>query len=291
MGDTYFTKFPVIEYNNQTVRDISRNVRMKNDITKNASLFYPYELTDGLRADLLAYSYYDDPYYDWLIYLTNGIIDPYYGWYLSQNEFQDFIAKKYGSFENAVNIIHHWQLSWADFDDEISVSFFNNNLPTALKKYYTPKFGYAGQILTYARKPAPWVANTNRILTVMGINGSGPGGRETDSLVPGDIVTFTAGGGRATVVFATDTTAMVHHVSGTCSAPGYIHTSDNVKFMGITSVNVTAVNISLDEEVFWQPVTAYDWENQRNEAKKHLYLLDANFSLEVSEDLRKKLQE
>lgn len=280
--DTYFTKFPLVEYNNRSVLDISRNVRLKNDIRKNASLFYPYELTAGLRADMLAYSYYNDAHEDYLIYLTNGIVDPYYGWYLSENEFNDFIVSKYGTFEKAVTTIRHWALSWGDIDEEIPTSFYNNNLPNVLKKYYLPRFGYSANILSFVRKPADWTVNTNRILTATGtMNGNA-------TFSTNDAVTFVSGG-KGTLVWANTTQFMIQHIQGNCSPS--VLTANGGANANVTSVSTTAVNISLDEEIYWKPVTYFEWETNRNEEKKSIYLMDANFALEASEDIRKKLRE
>src|ERR1039458_2179807 len=95
-GETFFSKFPIITYANNQMRDISRRVVLGNNIRQNPLSFYPYDIAMEQRSDVVAYNYYGDSDVDWLIYLTNGIIDPYMGWYLNDDEFNDFIIQKYG---------------------------------------------------------------------------------------------------------------------------------------------------------------------------------------------------
>src|SRR5690606_25669681 len=54
-------------------------------------------------ADTIAYKYYNDVTLDWVIFLINQIFDPFFQWPLSYQEFNEFIVKKYGSIENAMN--------------------------------------------------------------------------------------------------------------------------------------------------------------------------------------------
>src|SRR5574337_592455 len=97
--DKFFVKFPTITYNGQSALDLSRRVTIVNNTAASPNLFYPVENDAGLRPDVLADAYYQDAEQSWIVYLSNGIVDPYYQWYLNETEFEAFIISKYGEFE------------------------------------------------------------------------------------------------------------------------------------------------------------------------------------------------
>jgi len=45
----------------------------------------------------------------WLVYFSIGLIDPYYDWPMTTDQFNAFILQKYGSYEAAVETIHHYE--------------------------------------------------------------------------------------------------------------------------------------------------------------------------------------
>lgn len=74
---------------------------------------------------MLAYDYYGSIDYVWLIFYANNIIDPYTQWYKSQEQFHEYIIKKYGSIENAQQTVHHYISSNSDLSlQEVSVTTF-----------------------------------------------------------------------------------------------------------------------------------------------------------------------
>ena len=76
--DKFFFRFPIISYANTFTRDISRNVVISEPSYQVPNLFYPVELMAGVRPDTIAQAYYEDAEQDWLIYLSNKVVDPYF---------------------------------------------------------------------------------------------------------------------------------------------------------------------------------------------------------------------
>lgn len=106
----YFNKFPIIKYKNQQSIDILTRVTLREDLQREQSIFLPLTIQDSERADMVAYDYYGDAFYDWLIYYANDVIDPYYDYPLNQSDFEAFIVEKYGSLANALATISFYQL-------------------------------------------------------------------------------------------------------------------------------------------------------------------------------------
>jgi len=104
---SYFQKFPIVSYNGKQVRDISRNVRIKEYLKKNISFFQPYRIKSGETPHLLAHDFYGDSNLHWIILLINNIVDPFYDWILSDKELSSYVDNKYGIGQSTV--VHHWE--------------------------------------------------------------------------------------------------------------------------------------------------------------------------------------
>ena len=95
MSGEYFQKLPEIKYNNVLVRDITRRVNFLKQSIENPYAFLPYTIEEGDRAEDVAYHYYGDPNYAWLVYLSNNIIDPYHDWPMDEETFHNYLIDKY----------------------------------------------------------------------------------------------------------------------------------------------------------------------------------------------------
>ena len=102
----YFDKFPLLQYpvkdgNNFRyvfVRNLLRRVALSEDLMTSEAVFMEYSVKDGERPEHIAERVYGDPGYHWLILLTNNVIDPYHGWYMSGSALEEYIQKKYGGY-------------------------------------------------------------------------------------------------------------------------------------------------------------------------------------------------
>lgn len=110
----YFTYLPNVyvgkeEYNGkfgyQLTKNIFRRVFIDSTIEKYITAFESFYISDGMRPDMVAYRMYGDSKLDWLVLLTNNIIDIYTEWPKSTSELNQYINNKY---ENP-DAIHHWE--------------------------------------------------------------------------------------------------------------------------------------------------------------------------------------
>ena len=105
----YFNNLPTIEYGTKVARNLITRPKIKEFILGNPNVIYDYVIKDGERPDVIANAYYGDSNFVWLIFLANNIVDPYYDWPLTQEQFKDFIIDKYGSVETAKSTIKHYK--------------------------------------------------------------------------------------------------------------------------------------------------------------------------------------
>jgi len=255
-------------------------------LNNNPYVYYPYDIDAFERPDQISNEYYSDPYKSWIIYLTNDIVDPYYEWYMNQEEFTDHIKLKYGTVETATDKILHYRNNY-DGDEAISVSRFNS-LSSALVKYWNPVYSNSSKIISYARKTTDWVVNTNKILSYSVANTS----FINNEIV--DIVFSNSNKGKGQIASVSNNTIFVQHVSGvyntssnvTISGTSYIYGRESNVNTHFTTATIVASNISAEEESYWTSVSYYDFENEKNEYNKSVRLLDNRYSTTFSNNFR-----
>lgn len=104
-----FKSFPKRNFSNQLLTDLSVRFSYVKDNLFNSALYYDYTIKDEERPDIVSQKIYDTTRYDWVILLTNNIYDVYTQWPKSNIELELFIKDKYGSLENAMSTIHHYE--------------------------------------------------------------------------------------------------------------------------------------------------------------------------------------
>ena len=111
----YFNKFPLMAYdmknngNYKLLPDIMRRVKLRSGIAAGRFLFDNYNVITGDKPEDIAFKYYGDAEYHWVILLTNNITDRYYQWPLTQPQFDAFLTDKYG--KGSEDAIHHYELA------------------------------------------------------------------------------------------------------------------------------------------------------------------------------------
>lgn len=109
MSNLFFKNFPIVDYDGIALRNIILKSKIIKDILEKNDLFHPLTIEDGERPDTIAYDYYGDSDLYWIVLMSNDIIDPYYDWPMTQNEFRSYIIKKYGNIPAAMQEIIYWR--------------------------------------------------------------------------------------------------------------------------------------------------------------------------------------
>jgi hypothetical protein len=115
----YFQRLPDFEYVSRLPNaKISDYVKVKNlfkrgvlreDIFQNLSFFTKYEIKGNDRPDNVAFEVYGDSTLDWVILITNNIINIQSEWPMSQSDFDAFLLEKYGNYDTLYNGVHHYE--------------------------------------------------------------------------------------------------------------------------------------------------------------------------------------
>lgn len=291
MASPYFENFPPLNYANTLCRDITRRTIINLDAAGMPLNFYPYEITDHLRTDHLAEYYYDDARLEWMALLSNDIIDPYYGWYNTDETFNELIVQKYGSIVNAQKNIKYYINNWATDTTTLSVPYFNNQLADILKKYWQPVYVRPTEISHYERRPDDIVMNTNKILQYsISTNNSGT------PLQIGELVNINDTGtdnvvANGQVETSNSSMVRVKNVTGNTFA----NTTIAKDLIGQTSeadITVDEVvtlfeNISNTEFAYYSPVTFWDYELEVREQAKNLNLVSDASVQQVADEFER----
>lgn len=138
MAKPYFRQVPEFEYINRDVNDqeISNFITAKNlfkrgklreDLFGNLNFFTKYKIVGDERPDNVAYKFYNDETLDWIVLLSNNILNVREEWPTPQSSFDKILLEKYGSYENLYSGIHHYETT------EIKSSSGTTIIPSGLK--------------------------------------------------------------------------------------------------------------------------------------------------------------
>ena len=110
---SFFSNYKTVDYKifdkTFNLTNITLRYKFKQNLSKNIYNFYDYTLRDGERLDQVADMYYGDSKYVWVIVLVNDMIDPQFEIPRTYDEFRKYIKNKYGSWENSLNNVHHYE--------------------------------------------------------------------------------------------------------------------------------------------------------------------------------------
>ena len=106
----YFNELPNIQYLSRfadqssnedytLAKNIFRRARLREDVANAATAFQYYQIKDDERPDQIAERIYGDPELDWVVLITNNIINYPSQWTISNDSFYEYLIDKYGSEE------------------------------------------------------------------------------------------------------------------------------------------------------------------------------------------------
>ena len=158
----YFSQVPNFEYisrinERQTnsdfikVKNLFRRAIIREDLFTDFMAFTKYKINGDMRPDAVAYEVYGDEDLDWVILISNNIINVRDEWPLTQNDFNNYLIEKYGN-EGAVDEIKHYETI---------------EVKDSKGKIFVPK----GKIVDSTYKVRFLDSGTNRITEVNPVNG------------------------------------------------------------------------------------------------------------------------
>lgn len=117
---SYFRQVPNLEYISRTaenkaisdyipVKNLFKRGKLRQDIFGNLTFFTKYSIIGDDRPDNVAFDYYNDPTLDWIVLLSNNIVNIQSEWPTPQAVFDRVMLDKYKTYDELYNGIHHYE--------------------------------------------------------------------------------------------------------------------------------------------------------------------------------------
>jgi hypothetical protein len=91
------------------VKNLFKKGKLREDIFQNLAFFEKYKIVGDDRPDNVAFEVYDDSSLDWIVLLSNNVLNIQSEWPLPQTDFDRFVLDKYGDYDTLYNGIHHYE--------------------------------------------------------------------------------------------------------------------------------------------------------------------------------------
>jgi hypothetical protein len=91
------------------VKNLFKKGKLREDIFQNLAFFEKYKIVGDDRPDNVAFEVYNDSSLDWLVLLSNNVLNVQSEWPLPQTDFDRFVLDKYGDYDTLYNGIHHYE--------------------------------------------------------------------------------------------------------------------------------------------------------------------------------------
>ena len=115
----YFSYIPDLEYVSRLpdskigdyirVKNLFKKGKLREDIFQNVAFFEKYKIVGDDRPDNVAFEVYGDSKLDWVVLMSNNILNIQTEWPLPQTDFDRFVLDKYGDYNTLYNGVHHYE--------------------------------------------------------------------------------------------------------------------------------------------------------------------------------------
>ena len=120
MPNPYFSNLGDFLYVNRTedgrkesdfsiVKNLFKRAKLREDLFQDLTFFTKYSIIGDDRPDNVAHEVYGDATLDWVVLISNNIINIQSEWPMSQADFHTYVTEKYDSEEILYSGIHHYK--------------------------------------------------------------------------------------------------------------------------------------------------------------------------------------
>ena len=89
------------------VKNLFKRAKIRTDFINSASAFDEFTIVGDARPDNIADKMYNSPFLDWVVLISNNIINVRDEWPMTQSDFQNYLSDKYGTV--LLQEIHHYE--------------------------------------------------------------------------------------------------------------------------------------------------------------------------------------
>jgi hypothetical protein len=132
-------------YDYVKVKNLFRRAKIRDDFFENINVFTKYKIIGEERPEQVAEKIYGSPEYDWVVLISNNIINVRTEWPLSDGEFSEYLYRKYSQDE--LDNPHHYETTTVYdsrgklivpggkiVDSGFSITYFDDSLRQSITK-------------------------------------------------------------------------------------------------------------------------------------------------------------
>ena len=132
--------YPFSESDYVTAKNFFRRYKVNEDAFSYAVIFKKYSIVDGERPETVAKKAYGDPFYDWVVLLTNNVINSYYDWPISNYNISSALESEYDDPYGTIKYYETYEIGQYSAGMRVDREFFEG----------THKVNVNGEIQTLA---------------------------------------------------------------------------------------------------------------------------------------------
>jgi hypothetical protein len=106
---------PDVNGNGIVLTNLMARSELIPSLLNNPMMFYKYDIQDGDTPEIVANKYYGDSYRYWVVLYANQILDPQWNWPLNNQQFDNYLIKKYSSVSNNSNVLSYTQATTKEY--------------------------------------------------------------------------------------------------------------------------------------------------------------------------------
>ena len=103
-------KYPFSKSDYVTAKNFFRRYKVNENVFSSAVYFNKYAIRDGERPDSLAKRFYGNQFYDWVILITNNMVNAQYDWPMQNYELYRVLEQE---FDDPYSEINHYEIKEA----------------------------------------------------------------------------------------------------------------------------------------------------------------------------------
>lgn len=146
------------------VKNLFRRAKIRDDFVKSYNLFDVYKVVGEKRPEQIAEELYGSPEYDWVVLISNNIINLKNEWPLSNEEFNRYLNRKYTTQE--LQSVHHYETTKVVdssgktiisagkiVDSDFTVSYFDKNqavVSTQISNFSSNTVKFSSDIIVFS---------------------------------------------------------------------------------------------------------------------------------------------
>jgi hypothetical protein len=312
MTKPYFRQVPNFEYISRNsgekyiseyvpVKNLFKRGKLREDIFGNLSFFEKYSILGDERPDNVASKFYGDSTLDWVVLLSNNILNIQTEWPMTQRTFDEVLLERYGSYENLYSGIHHYET------EEIKNSLGVTVVESGLK--VQPTWKTNGNFLEIVNSQIAVISSgdsvtPSKVVTVYMINGI-PNLEVGNQVYINNISEPQYNGAQViTEIIAqngTTVTGFRYELSSTPNVASPTLSSVRKEEVLFTLPETSTITANSYYYEYWDPglgysvlvpstsfirsVTNYEYENQIQEEKRDIYVLKSRYLNVVFNDM------